>query len=232
MADGTIAARVVAQLRDDLYTGRIPPGAPLSQTRLADRFSASRIPVRDALQQLASEGLVDLQPSGAVAKPMSIVELQELYEMRGAIEPILTQMALSNVGRAETMRMTALYDSMSSSQTTKEWLESNADFHAAVYRCADRPRMIALVDHLRKLTDRYMYLHLTVIGNTKHLQQEHSEILQATEARDASRLRVATKKHLETSHEFILKYLLEHAVGADGKLILRSDIGSGGPAAS
>lgn len=212
MAYQTAAERIAARLREQILVGELAPGTPLSQMRIADSFGVSRIPVRDALQTLAAEGLV-LPTTGATAvvTGMSVPELQELYEMREAIEPVATQIAVPNLGRAEVLQMRRLLDDMTHSDEPKTWLAANADFHATVYQRANRPRMIATVEQLRKLTDRYLHLHLEVIGNTEHLHAEHTRILEAVEAGDAALTASLTREHLATSHDFILQYLLEHA---------------------
>jgi DNA-binding GntR family transcriptional regulator len=104
--------------------------------------------------------------------------------------------------------MTGYFETMSETTDVVEWLEANANFHATVYRRANRPMTIDHVDRLRKLTDRYLYLHLTVIGNVEHLQVEHAAILDAVKAGDGQRLHELTRTHLETSHDFIVRYLL------------------------
>lgn len=96
--------------------------------------------------------------------------------MRMAVEPYLTQMAASQVGRADIIEMTRQFEIMSNTTDLVEWLEANASFHAAIYHRANRPMTAAHVDQLRKLTDRYLYLHLAVIGNVEHLQEEHTAI--------------------------------------------------------
>ena len=70
--------------------------------------------------------------------------------------------------------------------------------------------MIELTEHLRRLTDRYLYLHVGVIGKVDHLHDEHRKILDAVRAGDAGGAAELTRMHLVTSHEFILRYLLEH----------------------
>lgn len=216
MAYQTAADRVAAELRDQILHGQLAPGTPLSQSRIAASFDVSRIPVRDALQVLVGEGLL-LPTAGATAvvTGMSVPELQELYEMREAIEPVATQIAVPNVGRAEVLQMRRLLEVMSQSDDPRTWLTANADFHATVYHRSNRPRMIATVDQLRKLTDRYLHLHLEVIGNTEHLHAEHTRILEAVEVGDAALTASLTRAHLATSHDFILQYLLE-SHDADG----------------
>jgi DNA-binding GntR family transcriptional regulator len=214
----TAATRVADALRSDILEGRLGPNAPLSQVRLAEQYRCSRIPVRDALQSLSAEGLVDLvSGTTAVVRGMSIDELQELYEMRVALEPVATRLGVPNMGRAAHLRMEHEFDVMGRTDEAAVWLRANAAFHAAVYMQANRPRMVEQIERLRKLTDRYLLLHLEVIGQTDHLQQEHATILAAVTAGDATQAAEVTRVHLETSHEFILRYLLENAVSPDGE---------------
>lgn len=210
MPDESAGGRVTNSLRQRVLNGELKPASPLSQSRIATEYGVSRIPVRDALQVLAGEGLVDLRPSGAVVRKLSIAELQELYELRGAVEPMLTRLAVPSVGRAETAKMDMLADEMESNPTPADWLSSNATFHRLVYSCADRPRSIALVDQLRRLTDRYLYLHVGVFGDMDHLHEEHRRILAAVRAGDAAEAAELTRLHLATAHEFILRFLLAH----------------------
>src|SRR4051794_4708079 len=216
MTEESAGSRVARGLRDRLRTGAIPPGTVLSQSDIAAEYGVSRIPVRDALHVLSTEGLVDLAVTGAVVTGLSIPELQELYELREAVEPVVTAIAVPNVGRAEIAQMAALAERMESGEMSPgEWLEANARFHALVYERADRPRMVALTEQLRRLTDRYVYLHLDVIGDVEHLHEEHRQILAAVRRKDPREVAELTRLHLETSHDFILRYLLKTAARSD-----------------
>ena len=217
MSEPSAGSRVARALRDRLRTGALPPGTLLSQSDIAAEYGVSRIPVRDALHVLAAEGLVSLGVAGAVVTGLSIRELQELYEMREAIEPVVTAIAVPNVGRAGITQMSALLDRMESERIgPAEWLESNAAFHALIYTRADRPRMIELTEQLRRLTDRYVYLHLEVIGDVEHLHHEHRQILAAVQRGEPREVADLTRVHLETSHDFILRYLLRTSAADDG----------------
>jgi len=218
MAAESAGSRVARGLRDRLRTGALPPGTVLSQAEIAAEYGTSRIPVRDALHILSTEGLVELGVAGAAVTGLSIAELQELYEMREAIEPVVTAIAVPNVGRAEVAQMAALAEQMETEGISPaDWLEANARFHALVYERADRPRMVALTEQLRRLTDRYVYLHLDVIGDVEHLHDEHRRILAAVRWGAPREVADLTRLHLETSHDFILRYLLRTAQsrGAD-----------------
>ncbi|MFC4591884.1 GntR family transcriptional regulator [Sphaerisporangium corydalis] len=202
------AARITGSLRRRMLTGELKPGHPLSQSRVAAEYGVSRIPVRDALQTLAAEGLIDLGAFTAVVRGLSIDELQELYELREIIEPVLTRLAVPNVGRAEIAMMTALHQEMLADIPATEWLAANARFHALVYRCADRTRMIELTEQLRRLTDRYLFLQVGVVGDTENLRAEHAAILAAVRDHDAAGAAELTRLHIVRSHEHLLGYML------------------------
>lgn len=210
MAYTSAAARVASELRSEILQGDITPGSRLSQQSTAERFGVSRIPVRDALQILVGEGLVQpVSNATAVVTGMSIAELQELYELREAVEPLATQIAVPKVGRAEHITMRKYLQIMEDNVDTHTWLAANNAFHATVYERAGRPRMIELVERLRRLTDRYMYVHIEVIGQTEHLTEEHLGILAAVEAGDAATAGTLTREHLASSHDYLLRYLLD-----------------------
>ena len=219
MAHTNAAVRVASQLQAEILQGDIAAGSRLSQQSIAERFGVSRIPVRDALQILAGEGLVrPMSNATAAVTGMSVAELQELYELREAVEPLATHIAVPNVGRADLLTMRRQLEIMEEHADTRTWLAANADFHAAVYKRANRPRMIELVERLRGLTDRYLYVHLEVIGQTEHLVSERLGILAAVESGDAALAPRLVREHLATSHDFILTYLMENQPTADGDL--------------
>ncbi|AQA01656.1 GntR family transcriptional regulator [Mycobacterium sp. MS1601] len=231
MAYQSAASRIAGQLRIEILHGEIAPGSRLSQLSIAERFGVSRIPVRDAIQLLASEGL--LHPTAkatAIVTGMSVHELQELYELREAVEPLATQIAVPNVGRADILMMRRQMELMESTTEAPIWLSANAEFHAAVYKRASRPRMIEIVEQLRRLTDRYLYMHLEVIGQTDHLHAEHVGIMRAVESGDAALAARLTREHLATSHDFILSYLLEHPTAGGDEVISFHDGGHKEPA--
>lgn len=205
--------RVADDLRDRILSGALVAGARLQQAELAAELDVSRIPVRDALQRLAAEGLVDLHgKAGATVAPLSITDLEELYELRGAIEPLASRLGTPNVGRVDVARMERLHDQLQHERDPARWIALNSSFHAPVYERSRRPRMVELVQHLRRLTDRYLRLHLVAIGQVGHLHAEHEAILRAVGQRDAVAVQTLTAHHLATSHDFVLSYLLEHAL--------------------
>lgn len=209
------AARVLGTLRARIVTGELRGGRRLNQAELADDLGVSRIPVRDALQALSAEGLVELNGRlGATVAELSVVDLQELYELREAVEPVASRLAVPNLGRADVLRMEQRLHAMETTSDWLAWLDANTAFHATLFERANRPRMVRLVQNLRRQTDRYLHQHLTVFADTARLDAEHRRILDAVRRADPAAVQALTRAHLETSHEFLLRYLLELGVTA------------------
>src|SRR6185503_19031557 len=83
----TLRAHIVERLRAAILTGEIPPGAPLVETALSERFDVSRGPLREALRQLIEEGLVVTVPyTGTHVAGLSVDDVHEIYSLRTALE--------------------------------------------------------------------------------------------------------------------------------------------------
>ena len=90
----TRAGAVAEKLRRLIQSGEIAPGSRLRQNELAERFGVSTTPVREAFAELAREGIVRLDAHrGATVFRPSLDELIEIYEIRGALEPLATELA-------------------------------------------------------------------------------------------------------------------------------------------
>ena len=94
----TMNERVYQSLRSDILAGRYPDGAQLLQKDLADKYDVSRIPVREALMQLSSEGLVKLIPyKGAVVAAFSLEERHESFDIRYALESLILRHVVERI---------------------------------------------------------------------------------------------------------------------------------------
>lgn len=215
--------RVADKLRTRIVLAKIAPGTHLQQAELAREFGMSRIPVRDALMALAAEGLVDLTSVGARVSAMSVDVLDELYGLRSLVEPRATALGVPALGRSDFRAMREHHATMETTLDPSHWLETNAAFHRIMYGKSGRQRWITLVETLRRQTDRYLHLHIAVIGNTEHLREEHALILAAAEARDAARVEDLTRNHLQSSHDFILEYLAAAEAVESQKILEESD---------
>lgn len=200
------AGQVAADLiREQILTGALAPGATLNQNRLAEAMEMSRIPIRDALQILAAEGLiVQRAHSTATVAPLSLADLEELYELRLAIEPALSRRALQFMRPVHIERMRQTLDQMDVSDDI-EWLALNRRFHSELYRRADRPTTIEILDRVRRATDRYILIHHPV--DPHNVRKEHELILDAVESGHGRRLEALIAAHLSDGYEAMIDHL-------------------------
>jgi DNA-binding GntR family transcriptional regulator len=202
--------RLVESIREDILRGVLPPGASVGQAEIAAAHGVSRIPAREALQRLAAEGLLELRGGSSARVPaMSVEDLQELYDLRIAIEPRASALGVPNVGRAEVLQMQEQRRIMETTDDPVAWLEANASFHALIYTRANRARTAKLIGELRTQIDRYLFVHVALIGNKQRLEDEHGHIMTAVEAGNAAEVERLLRAHFVVGHDLILQDILE-----------------------
>lgn len=170
------------------------------------------MPIRDAFIRLAAQHLVQLDDGGvAVVAPLSIPDLEEIYELRETVEPQATRVALPNVGRAEILQMETLLEVMAETDNLEQWLTANRRFHRLVYAQSNRTRTIALIDSLAEQTDRYLFHYLLELGeDLGRFHEQHEMILEAVRGGARSHeIEDLTKLHLVTAHRMILGRMLD-----------------------
>jgi DNA-binding GntR family transcriptional regulator len=202
--------RLAEAIRADILRGVLPPGSSIGQAEVAAAHGVSRVPAREALQRLAAEGLLELRGGTTARVPaMSVEDLQELYDLRIAIEPAASALGVPNVGRAELLQMHEQCRIMETTHDPVAWLEANARFHELIYTRANRARTAKLIGDLRRQIDRYLFVHVALVGNKERLEDEHGHIINAAEAGDAAAVERLLKAHFIVGHDLILQDILK-----------------------
>jgi DNA-binding GntR family transcriptional regulator len=182
---GQAIARVV---REAIHDGRLRPGTPIRQEALAKRLGASRIPVREALRQLESEGLVTLVPhSGARVARLDIAEHVEIYRIREALEPIAIAESATRLTEEQLAELRDLAAVIEASQADPNlWIRHDRTFHLATYAAAPLPRLLRMINEFWNSTQHYRRAHLsTFTAQTfEIIHLEHRMILEALERHD------------------------------------------------
>jgi DNA-binding GntR family transcriptional regulator len=208
----TLAEQIAARLSDDILAGRLAAGARLSQERLAEQFGVSRVPIRDALRHLQAEGLlVNHSRLGLSVAELSPADLEELYDIRLALEPVVARLATPNLRATDLAEMRRHLDVMSSSgELSAEWFSAHADFHRALNTPSRRERMCRMVDSLRAQTERYVRFYRGALERADELGAEHELIYSTAEAGDADAVAAEVHKHLLLVRDRVLAYLRSH----------------------
>lgn len=134
------------QLRQQILSGELPGGARLVQTQVAADFSVSTTPVREALLDLASEGLVRFDSHrGAVVSQPNIQELWETFELRRVLEPMVMRLAVPEVTPGIANRLDELCDRMEATTDPIAWVPLNREFHGVFMEICNSPRLASFV---------------------------------------------------------------------------------------
>ena len=154
---GDAGARIAQTVRDGIISGELPPGTRIRQEDLADRFGASRVPVREALRQLEYEGLVTvIANTGAWVSRLTLAECEEIYQMRERLEPLLLGMSARSLAASELSRLEDLAGRISSVESDVDaFLMLDREFHLATYGGARTAHLSELVNKLWNTTAPY-----------------------------------------------------------------------------
>ncbi|WP_454675402.1 GntR family transcriptional regulator [Achromobacter pestifer] len=200
--------RIRDQLRHDILTGALPAGTPLKQDALAARFQASRIPVREALRQLETEGLVAYPLNrGAVVIRMDVEQICELLDIRMALEGHAVRAGVPNMARADLDALDAILRAYDDADSVPERTELNRRFHLALCAPANNTRLRRLIEEYGLSTARYTDEARLQATGQDGPQADYHRILDACRNQDgdlAARLVEAhileTKKNLVAMH--------------------------------
>lgn len=196
---------VAAVLREAITSGQLKANQPLPQAEIAANLQVSHIPVREALRQLESEGLVTYQANrGAMVSALSTEEIREIYEVRAMLESGAIRKAVPNLTADSLARAAAILDLAEQSEDGATWGALDMEFHSLVYHLDDRPRLQELITELLRRVDRYWMSYSLMLKYRKDFELEHRALLAALTARDADRAVTLLDAHLAGASERLI----------------------------
>jgi len=209
LAERRGSAQLIADtLRDAIIQGQLTAGEPLRQEQLASHFQVSRIPLREALRSLASEGWIEFLPNrGARVAGMSASEAREIYEIRASLERTALELAFPcHTSESWQEVETALQAALKEKQRAR-YVQRNREFHLALYRPAQRPHLLALIDSLHMRGERYLRLKLAMPFHKHKSDDEHQQIYTACRQGDLDRAVAILTGHLSSTGALLWDYL-------------------------
>lgn len=201
--------RVYEMVRRDILSCAIVPGAELREADLAERFGVSKSPVRDAMQKLELEGLVDIEARrGHRVRPVSVSDAADLLELRLIIETAAIRKAAAVATDAELAALDGFRDADTGSIPV--FTEYNRRFHCHLAALSRNKRLTEEVGRMMDLYERLCMLGLSVVGdhdrNVGPLH-EHNEIIDALQARNGNAAARMLRRHIAQSQGQILRAL-------------------------
>ncbi|GAB3794084.1 GntR family transcriptional regulator [Virgibacillus kimchii] len=172
-------------LRKDIMEGILKPNERLIITKLAQRYNVSEIPVREAIQQLVSEGYLESLPHvGAMVKSISPEDVREIFELRINLEGLATELAVDNLSNSNLKHLQEILLRSEGINNLEEYDKLNREFHEYIYLHANNKRMFTIISDLWDNSKRYPAIFQTVEDYKKSIK-EHKKIFKALEKRDA-----------------------------------------------
>jgi DNA-binding GntR family transcriptional regulator len=206
-----LSVAVGARLREMIVEGALAPGTRLNERMLCEQLNVSRTPLREAFKTLAVEGLIVLQPNrGAVVAQMSVPEIEQTFEVMGAMEGLSGELACARATDAEIAEVKALHFEMLAAHARRDlptYYKLNHTIHDRINAMA---RNGVLTETYQQINARIQSLRFRSNFNQDKWDaavREHGAMLEALERRDGNALRLILQQHLRNKRDAVLAVL-------------------------
>ena len=201
--------QVIEMLREAVLSGELEPGEKLQQDKLAERFSVSSTPVREALRQLEAEGLVNHHPGrGVRVAEVDLRDVREIYLIRGALEALATRLAVPYLNNTYIQRLEALQVQMETviaNRQLKKLRKLNYEFHMQIYRVADMPQLFQIIQNL---WTKFPWDTLHVLPDRAlDASEEHDRLIRAIVDGNAKLAGQLMQEHIDSGAAALAEYL-------------------------
>jgi DNA-binding GntR family transcriptional regulator len=196
----TRAEKLREAIEESIATGAFAPGMHLEETELAQRFGVSRTPLREALIQLSSMGIVALRPRrGAVVAEVTPQRLLEMIEVMAELEAMCGRLAarrMSAADQAVMMRAHKACEAACIAQDPDTYYHENEQFHYAIYAGSHSGFLIEQTTAMHRRLRPYRRLQLRVRNRLAMSFSEHNGIVDALIAGDAEAASERLRLHI------------------------------------
>jgi DNA-binding GntR family transcriptional regulator len=200
----TLTEQVQDALRLDILEGVFAPGQRLRPVELSERYNVSATPLREALQRLAAQSLVEIDPRmGVSVARISQGDLRDIHWLRGVLESIALERAIERGDGAWEKSLRAAYTALKgqTEDAPIAWSGAHRRFHEALFAACGSPWLLRVLDTLYDHSERYRMV--SVQKATDDALREHEAVFSATVGRDSSRAVKALRRHIEGTVQLV-----------------------------
>ncbi|MFH0795517.1 MAG: GntR family transcriptional regulator [Candidatus Omnitrophota bacterium] len=194
-----LARRIIKQ--------RLRAGTRLVENEMAEDFGISRIPIREALNRLAQDGLIELTPrKGARVKQLKIQDVEEVYDLRRILESFAIEKAATSIKKEELSQIKRLLKKSEgpSKKRLEYFLDSDLRLHSLFINCCNNGRLIKILKNLHNFINSFRILDAQYEERIRQAHQEHKDIVKALVEKDARRAKSLIEEHIENAKRHIL----------------------------
>lgn len=187
-------------LREAILRGDLVPGERLMELQLAAKLGVSRTPIREAIRMLEQEGLaITIPRKGAIVAGMTEKDMQDVLEIREALEELSVQVACDKITDEEVeklQRNMKNFEHSLKSGDLKKMAQADVEFHDVIYQATDNPKLINMLNNLREQMYRYRVEYLKNPQNHEQLLKEHEAIYQGIVEKDKDAVTEMIRRHI------------------------------------
>jgi DNA-binding GntR family transcriptional regulator len=191
---------VAQRLRERIFSHELAPGTWIDEKALAQAFGISRTPMREALKELAGEGLVILTPRrGCKVVQLSTRDIEEVFPVLALLESQCAFEATGKIRPKDLPRLKTLHETLEIHTANKDrggWLKTDQDFHSVLYEISGNRWLLRVISDLRKVVLLARYYFLVQEGRLEQSLEEHRQIMAAICRQDAAAVRHYVYAHL------------------------------------
>jgi DNA-binding GntR family transcriptional regulator len=195
-----ISDKLREQIEEKIATGEFAPGSSLDEATLVEQYGVSRTPIREALIQLAAEGLIEIRPRrGAIVTSIGPTRLIEMFEVMAELEAMCGQLAARRMTDAERQELTTSHlacEDARANQDSDQYFYCNERFHAAIYAGSHNSFLREQANQLHRRLRPYRRLQLRVRDRMSVSYKEHHAIVNAITSGDAEAAALALREHV------------------------------------
>lgn len=204
----TLSDQVYEYLRSEILTGVFVPGERLDLGGLVERLRVSKMPVKEAIARLATEGLLDVQAQrGTFVSQVNPHELAETFEVRCALEMMAGELACARAKKSDIERLRKLMVEMEQSGEVARHLELNFQFHSLIVELSGNSKLAETYHRLR-VPIQVAGIHYRSESWKERIaqeQKEHRAIVRALEQKDAEAVSRAIREHIKRGGASLLE---------------------------
>jgi len=203
----SLRERVLDVLRDAIISGDFKPGQMLVETELANMLGVSRAPLREALQILSTEGLVEIVPyHGTTVRRLTKADIEELYSLRSVLETFAVRRVLEQGIAQHVAELRRCYEEMLAAAEAGDLKQVNhldRDFHDTLIELSGHSLLLTSWNVVSMRVRQVMALLNRRNSNLKQIAYNHLPIIEAMEASDVETAVLLIQKHVAASGELI-----------------------------